>query len=634
MSSSANKIFGFSTDIYQQELYDELILRVDTRLSSVNSFTLALLGDVDITIDAGDGRPTTRIINPDFRTLLNINYTVAGEYTITVRGRATQYGNGPTAVTGIENLVEVVQWGLNIQSLYGAFNGAANLTSVPLYLPSETVDNLGYCFKDCTSFNDLNVNSWDTSNVVSMGNLFQGATSFNRDLTNWDTSKVVTMSSIFEGATSFNGNIDNWNTSLVQSFSVAFRDCTSFNRDISNWNVSSAIFFLGMFLNCTSFNRNLSNWNMSNATNIANMFANCTSFNNGGSSGIANWDTSNVESMSFLFGCDLGLSGSFNHSINSWNTSKVTNMSLMFFNQPLFNQPLNSWNVSNVTNMSFMFRGATSFNQPLNNWITSSLTNIRGIFWDAYNFNNAVSAWDTSKVTDMSSAFYATDLNTNFHKFAQPLIGWDTSSVTNMSFLFRGARAFNREIASWDTSKVTNMQAMFAAATGFNQDIGGWDVGNVNNMESMFETASSFNQDLSRWCVSNFSSKPPNWDLNANSAWIAKPVWGTCPLDQYNLTAFFDPNTLYPQGSGLTPDQAKLKWTGQNIQPSVVYGFYNSDGSATGFILSSTTGESSLNIIVGATDRTYNWLAGKATATSTIDGSEVVAYARIYVIQP
>jgi len=365
-------------------------------------------------------------------------------------------------------------------------------------------------------------------------------------------------------------------------------------------------------------------------TNLSYCFMGATSFDD---NNVTNWDVSNVVATQQMF---YGAT-SFNRNIGNWNVGNVLIPIAMFFEATSFNQNIGNWNTSKFVSTALMFYGASLFNNggsdSINNWQMGNVTDMSYMFYDAFNFNQPINAWNTSKVTNMTAMFYAGDVNTNFHRFNRPLIGWDTSKVTNMSFMFRGARAFNQEINSWDVSNVTNMQAMFFAATGFNRDLGVWDVSKVTNMTAMFQIALTYNQDLSGWCVSNFSEKPPNWDTDANPAWIAKPVWGTCPLDQYNLIAFFDPETIYTQEIGLTPNLTRLKWTGQNIQSQVFYQLYLPNGvEVVTDPNSSTTGQSVQNISATGFTTNQTWLAGKVMATSTIDGSQVVAYGRINIL--
>ena len=51
-------------------------------------------------------------------------------------------------------------------------------------------------------------------------------------------------------------------------------------------------------------------------------------------------------------------------------------------------------------------------------------------------------------------------------------------------------------------------------------------------MHYMFFQASAFNQNISGWCVSHFASKPSSFDIGASLWTEAKPVWGTCPLNE------------------------------------------------------------------------------------------------------
>ena len=57
-------------------------------------------------------------------------------------------------------------------------------------------------------------------------------------------------------------------------------------------------------------------------------------------------------------------------------------------------------------------------------------------------------------------------------------------------------------------------------------------------MVAMFSYASSFNQDLTGWCVTNITSEPSKFaTLSALITDANKPVWGTCPDYNINITA-------------------------------------------------------------------------------------------------
>ena len=65
---------------------------------------------------------------------------------------------------------------------------------------------------------------------------------------------------MFEGAESFNGDLSAWNTSSVIKMDWMFADATSFNGDLSSWDISSVTGMKYMFYRATSFNQDLCAW--------------------------------------------------------------------------------------------------------------------------------------------------------------------------------------------------------------------------------------------------------------------------------------------------------------------------------------------------------------------------------------
>ena len=243
-------------------------------------------------------------------------------------------------------------------------------------------------------------------------------------------------------------DLNTWDTSEVTDMSNLFKNRTTFNKPLNSWNTANVTNMSYMFFNCEKFNQPLDQWNTENVTNMSYMFNNCVKFNQP----LNNWNTENVTNMSTLFMANKN----FNQPLNNWNVSKVTNMSYMFALCEKFNQPLNNWNVSNVTDMAYMFFNCDSFNQPLEQWNVSRVTNMESMFKYCENFNQPLNTWNVSRVTNMSNMF------NNCEKFNQPLDNnWNVSNVTNMSYMFSGCIQFNQPLDRWNTTNVTNMYNIF-----------------------------------------------------------------------------------------------------------------------------------------------------------------------------
>ena len=465
--------------------------------------------------------------------------------------------------------------------------------------------NMSNCTEMSTVFEycDFNkpLNTWNTSKVTTMSQMFANAQNFDQDISSWNTSNVTTFFNMFRG-TPFNHNISSWNTSNVTDMGYMFMDTSHFNQPIGVWNTSSLSNAGSMFSNASVFDQDLSNWDISSfSTAGGNSFLqNITlSVNNydallngwstlstgeaqiptdvnfsGGNSQYSsagesarnklindyNW-TINDGGLAFIpttraelqtavdeYVADNATAQSKYGHINTWNVTNVTNMYALFLNKSTFNSDIGNWDVSNVTVMSDMFSGCTSFNAPLSQWDTSSVTTMESMFQFAGNFNQNINNWDTGNVTNMYKMFY------NASSFNQNINSWNTGNVTRMDMMFGDASSFNQPINNWDVSSVTNMGSMFRKASAFNQDLNSWNTINVTHMGNMFENT-AFNGNISNWNVSKvthfdyflantpFGGNLSTWDIS--SAKRIDSMFGGCvnfsnDLSQWDISSLQD----------------------------------------------------------------------------------------------
>lgn len=188
-----------------------------------------------------------------------------------------------------------------------------------------------------------------------------------------DDIKLYVKDYLANGSTNY-GPIESWNTSQVTDMTELFQNKWKFQENISAWDVSNVTDMMNMFQNAAFFSADISLWVVSNVTNMKNMFHNASSFNGD----IKDWDVSNVTNMMDMFHS----AASFNSELSQWGVSNVTNMKSMFLNATSFNTNITDWNVSNVQIMVKMFEGATSFNQSLC-WNTMKVRKRQDMFTDS-----------------------------------------------------------------------------------------------------------------------------------------------------------------------------------------------------------------------------------------------------------
>ena len=131
----------------------------------------------------------------------------------------------------------------------------------------------------------------DTSKITSMYQLFNGNGIMiygdnifqeieELDLSTWDTSNVTDMGGMFRMCSKLKKiNISNFNTSNVINMANMFAFCTSLTSlDLSNFNTEKVTVMHDMFFECYNLQSlNISSFNTENVTQIYNMFYHCAS---------------------------------------------------------------------------------------------------------------------------------------------------------------------------------------------------------------------------------------------------------------------------------------------------------------------------------------------------------------------
>ena len=130
-------------------------------------------------------------------------------------------------------------------------------------IDTSLITDMSGIFENSILRNFSGIETWDTSKVENMMSMFEGAQSFNHDISCWDVSKVKNMKSMFCRALKFNQPLNNWDVSNVTNMENMFRLTKVFNQPLNNWNVSKVKNIDGMFWVAESFNQNLDSWVLS-----------------------------------------------------------------------------------------------------------------------------------------------------------------------------------------------------------------------------------------------------------------------------------------------------------------------------------------------------------------------------------
>ena len=485
----------------------------------------------------GDGSNSTNVSNSQSHT-----YGAAGTYTVTVLGGGLLSINLSDDTANAHQLRSIEQWGgTEWNTMFKAFSRTSNMAYNATDSPNlSKVNSTSSMFDGASSF-DGDLSGWDVSSVTTMNSMFFGASIFDGDLSGWDVSSVTTMNSMFFGASIFDGDISGWDVSSVTTMNSMFFKAFFFDQPLNSWDVSSVTTMNSMFSRATAFDQDLANWYVVQDLPPV-LTANATlsiRAQNSYLDGLVS--TYSINDTRFVMdGKTL--------SLNSTNLPPVGMYPLDITAPAVLGEPNAGTHTRTVTitvsdppAMPFITTWRTdSANQTITIPVGGSTARYSIDWGDNSPAGTDITGDSTHTYREADS--YTVSISGGLERFhldgLQPNAGrlisidqwgdtrWTTMDaafdgatnmvyratdtpdlglVSDMSRMFAGAAAFDGDLSSWDVSKVTNMESMFRGASSFNQPLNNWNVSSVTDMTGMFYYASSFNQPLNSWDVSSVS---------------------------------------------------------------------------------------------------------------------------------
>lgn len=206
----------------------------------------------------------------------------------------------------------------NVRNMYQMFYDCASLSDLDISsFNTEKDTTMVGMFAKCYSLSELNLSHFNTENVKNMRNMFgeekygmefiiaevvMGVTPTHSiyrskiytnaglpntssmvklDLLSFNTSNVINMGRMFEGCCCLTTlNLSSFDVSNVINTQRMFQGCCNLtNLDISNFNTVNVTNIYGMFANCSKMETIYveTGWNTDKVTDSSNMFSGCTS---------------------------------------------------------------------------------------------------------------------------------------------------------------------------------------------------------------------------------------------------------------------------------------------------------------------------------------------------------------------
>ncbi len=372
---------------------------------------------------------------------------------------------------------------------YDWFNGCKQLTEIEHldYLNTESVQNMEYMFRHCSSLTSLDVSKFNTQNVTNMDQMFYGCSSLTSlDVSKFNTQIVSNMGSMFTGCSSLTSlDVSNFDTQKVTDMSQMFFECSSLiSLDVSKFDTQKVTDMSQMFYKCNRLKVIFvsDKFDVLAVTKSTYMFYLCANlkgavaYNSGNSNDktYANYTngyfTNVSEKENFCFHAVYN-SSSYTLTFKYGNKTKLdTNETAYELNT---GETAPGW-ISNTGITKVVFDYSFNYTQPTScfQWFKglSSLTTIEGIGY-----------LNTSEVTTMKEMFSGCSNLTSLQ-----LKTFNTAKVTDMTKMFYNCSSLISIYASdlFDVTQVTTSEDMFSGCT----SLYGYDAGKVTKDYANSET--------------------------------------------------------------------------------------------------------------------------------------------------
>ena len=276
-------------------------------------------------------------------------------------------------------------------SLFANFDNLIEINNLQNLDTSYTID-MSRMFDWTLSLTNLDLSSFDTSNVTNMSSMFYNTPLTTLDLSSFDTSNVTDMSWMFSSTDLTELDLSHFDTSNVTDMSYMFNWTLSLtNLNLSSFDTSNVTNMSSMFSSTDLTTLDLSSFDTSNVTNMSEMFYRMSSLT---TLDLSSFDTSNVKDMSSMF---YDVSSLTKLDLSGFDTSNVTDMSSMFSRmESLIELDLSSFDTSNVANMSSMFYFAYGLNTIIygNNFVYANTASVSNMFYDCPANKPTDPSWD------------------------------------------------------------------------------------------------------------------------------------------------------------------------------------------------------------------------------------------------